>query len=171
MLSHTDRLHQFLSKFDHATVRTAYIQRVKEESGRIADTRQWMLDNGFELIDAPADRLLTDDGREILRAHGKSWALKPEVHAQRLAEALEAQKQRDAADVGADRRVRPNTVDPDQTTKSVAGTEALAEITCPKCGDAMQRSHVCPKCAAGKAGLKYRYTCPCGVEFVTKDKL
>ena len=132
---------------------------------------EYLVSEGFELLDVPADRLLTDDGREILHSQGKAWALRPEVHAQRLAEALAAQKARDDADVGSDRRVRPNTGDPDQTTKSVVGTEALAEVACPKCGDAMQRTNVCPKCAAGKAGLKYRYTCPCGVEFVTKDKL
>lgn len=171
MLSPAERLNQYLNRFDHATVRTAYIQRVREESGRIADTRQWMLDNGFELLDVPADRLLTDDGREILHAHGKAWALRQEIHAQRLAEALAAQKARDDAepdrlppDKGGQRGV-------DQTTKSVAGTDTLAEITCPKCGDAMQRTNVCPKCAAGKAGLKYRYTCPCGVEFVAGKKL
>ena len=165
MLKTEEEIYAAMSRIDHATVRAVYIQRVREETGRIADTRQWMLDNGFDLIDAPEGSLLTDDGREILRAHGKAWALKPEIHAQRLAEALAAQKQRDAADP--DRTPPPS----DQTTKSVAGTEALAEVTCPKCGDAMQRSAVCPKCAAGKAGLRHRYTCPCGVEFVTKDKL
>lgn len=78
-------------------VRGAYIVRARMESGRIADARQWMLDNGFELLDVPGDALLTADGREVLRAHGRAWALRPEIHAQRLAEAMEQAKQRDAA--------------------------------------------------------------------------
>lgn len=74
-------------------VRSAYISRAKWETGRISDARQWMLENGFELLDSvPDDRLLTDDGREILRAHGQSWALTKEEHDKRLQEAFAQQE-------------------------------------------------------------------------------
>ena len=97
MIFTAEKIQGVLSRSDFPTVRAAFIARARLESGRIADTRQWMLDNGFELLDVPADRLLTDDGREILRAHGKAWALKPEVHAQRVAEAIEHARQRSEA--------------------------------------------------------------------------
>ena len=79
-------------------VREGFIARSRIESGRIADARRWMIENGFEILDIPDDHLLTGDGREVLRAYGKAWALKPELHAKRLAESFEqANKQRDAA--------------------------------------------------------------------------
>lgn len=55
--------------------------------------------------------------------------------------------------------------------KSVVGTEELAKATCPRCGDSLEYSAVCPACAAGKAGYPHRYSCVCGVSFVTQEKL
>lgn len=138
------------SPFD--VVRAAYISRARLESGRIADSRQMMQGNGFELIDAPDDRLLTDDGREILHAHGKAWALKPDVHAQRLAEAFEQAKQRDVAL----KQAKHNEAETPPST-------CLALIDGQLCGGTLVRAAVCPRCALGKSGVAATLTCDvCG---------
>lgn len=139
------------SPFD--AVRTAYITRARLESGRIADLRQMMQGNGFELIDVPDDRLLTDDGREILHAHGKAWALKPEIHAQRLAEAMEQERQRDAA-----------LAEQQQSTQTTQQpTVCAALIDGQLCGGTLVSAAVCPRCALGKSGVTATLTCDvCG---------
>ena len=160
MINQQERMTAHLSKFDFVLVRQAFIDRSRLENKRIADTRAWMLDNGFELLENIADdQYLTDDGREILRAHGKTWALLPEIHTQRQERAMDMERQRLA------RSKEP-------VTKSVVGTEKLANIVCPRCQEAMEHSTVCPNCAAGKTGFKHRYTChECGAELVTREGL
>ena len=71
MLTQTER---FFYGQDFRCLRAAYITRAKIEAARTAESRSWMLDNGFELLDIPADQLLTDDGREVLLARGFSEA-------------------------------------------------------------------------------------------------
>ena len=113
-----------------------------------------MLDNGFELLDIPADRLLTEDGREVLRAHGKAWVLKPEIHAKRLAEAMEQARQRDAA-IAAQQAQQPK-----QTTQQ---TTCTTLIDGQLCGGTLIRAAVCPRCALGKMGVVATLTCDvCG---------
>jgi hypothetical protein len=57
-------------------------------------------------------------------------------------------------------------------TKSVIGTESLSQMICQKCGDALQHTTVCPKCAAGKLGYRHRYTCVCGgTDFISREIL
>lgn len=139
----------FASPF--ADVRDGFIARARIESGRIADTRQWMLDNGFELLDIPADQLLTDDGREVLRAYGKAWALKPEIHAQRLAEAMEQARKRDAAMAA------------QQSQPSQSPTTCTSLIDGQLCGGTLVMTPVCPRCALGKSGVAATLTCDvCG---------
>lgn len=55
--------------------------------------------------------------------------------------------------------------------KSVVGTEKITQLTCPRCGDALEYSKVCSACSAGKAGYRHRYICVCGVSFVTTEQL
>lgn len=146
-----------LEKLMHApfqAVRDAYIIRARIESGRIADARQWMLDNGFELLDIPDDALLTSDGREILRAHGRAWALRPEIHAQRLAEAMEQARKRDAT-IAAQQAQQPK-----QTAQQ---TTCTSLIDGQLCGGTLVRAAVCPRCALGKSGVAATLTCDvCG---------
>lgn len=154
MLNAQEKLLKITSALDIATVRAAYITRSRIESGRIADTRQWMLDNGFELLDIPTDRLLTEDGREVLRAHGKAWALKPEIHAQRLAEAMEQARKRDAT-IAAQQAQQPK-----QTAQQ---TTCTSLIDGQLCGGTLIRAAVCPRCALGKSGVAATLTCDvCG---------
>lgn len=135
---------------DFETARRLWISRARIESGRVADARQWMLDNGFELLDVPDDALLTSDGREILRAHGKTWALLPEVHAQRLAEAVAQAKQHGATTKPAE----PNATQPTTCTALIDGQ---------LCGGALVKAPICPRCALGKSGVAATLTCDvCG---------
>lgn len=137
------------SPFD--AVRTAYITRARLESGRITTARQMMLDSGFEQVDVSEDARLTKDGREILRAHGKAWALKPEVHAQRLAEAMEQARKRDAAMAA------------QQSQPSQSPTTCTSLIDGQLCGGTLIRAAVCPRCALGKSGVAATLTCDvCG---------
>lgn len=131
-------------------VTSAFISRARIESGRIADARQWMLDNGFEMLNVSEDALLTDDGREILHAHGKAWALKSEIHAQRLAVAMEQARQRDAALAGQQQQATPPTV-------------CTALIDGQLCGGTLVRASVCPRSGLGKSGVASTLTCDvCG---------
>lgn len=146
MLTRHERI---IMQADIVTARRLWISRVRIESGRIADARQWMLDNGFELLDLPEGLLLTDDGREVLRAHGKTWALLPEVHAQRLAEAMEQVKQRDAASA--------------EQSQQQTDTTCTALIDGQLCGGTLINAPVCPRCALGKSGVAATRTCDvCG---------
>lgn len=139
---------------DFRLVRSCYVSRARIESGRIADARQWMMDNGFELVDIQDDQLLTDDGREILHAHGKAWALKSEIHAQRLAEAMEQARQRDAA-LAAQQERLANT--------ATQATTCTGLIDGQLCGGTLVRASVCPRCALGKSGVTATLTCDvCG---------
>lgn len=131
-------------------VRAGFIARAQIESGRIADARQWMIDNGFERLDIQDGQLLTEDGREVLRAHGKAWALKPEIHVQRLAVAMEQERQRDAALAGQQRQAKQPNV-------------CTALIDGQLCGGTLIMATVCPRCALGKSGVAATLTCDvCG---------
>lgn len=135
-----------------ADVRSGFIARARLEAGRTADARTWMVDNGFELLDVPDDRIMTDDGREVLRAHGKSWALTPREHARRLEEGFERAKQRDAA-IAAQRSAQHAGQQPD------APTVCTALIAGQLCGGALARAAVCPRSALGKMGVTATLTC------------
>jgi len=145
--------------FDEA--KKTWIERARLESGRVASARQWMEANGFEIVQGrPENIFITPDGREILHEHRRQWALRPEVHTARLAASFEYA----AAKKG---------IDPAESeTKSVVGSESLSTIACPKCGDTLQHTAVCPKCAAGRLGYRHRYACVCGtVDLISKEKL
>lgn len=147
MVNDTEKLHSVLSKMSMNVVRRAYIDRVRVEIGRTSDAQQWLINAGFDQIDIPAGQLLTDDGREVLMAHGKAWALKPEIHAQRLAEAMEQARQRDAAMA--------------EQQQQLSHCRAL--IDGQLCGGTLVRAAVCPRCALGKSGVAATLTCDvCG---------
>jgi len=163
MINKDEKLVAILAGFPFHHVRTAFIARARIEAGRIADARAWMENNDFEQVECAADTILTEDGREILRVHGKEWALRPAVHSARLNERMA-----EAIKMQAERSSREKEME----TKSVAGTEALSTMSCPKCGDALQHAKVCPSCAAGKLGYSHRYTCVCGgTDLVSKEAL
>lgn len=154
MVNDTEKLHSVLSKMSMNVVRRAYIDRVSVEIGRTSDAHQWLINAGFEQIDIPAGQLLTDDGREVLMAHGKAWALKPEIHAKRLAEAMEQARQRDAA-LAAQKEQTANT--------ATQATTCAALIDGQLCGGTLIRAAVCPRCALGKSGVAATLTCDvCG---------
>lgn len=152
MITSSEKLSAHLAMHDMSIVRASYISRCRLESGRISDTRIWMVEHGFEVIDVPDGCLLSDDGREILRAHGKAWALRPEIHATRLAEALDQARQRDAADAQSTQPLTQPTLCP-------------ALIDGQLCGGTLSATHVCPKCALGKQGVAQVLTCDvCGAQ-------
>lgn len=132
-----------MARLSMESVRRAYIARVRLEHGRIGSARGLMLANGFEVVDIPADQLLTNDGREVLRAHGKAWALRPEIHAQRLAHAMGRAKQ------------------PARQAELPAICTSL--IDGQLCGGTLVKAAVCPRCALGKSGVAATLTCDvCG---------
>ena len=136
--------------------RAAWISRVKLEKQQIKTMVEHYEAHGFERV--KADGPLTADGREVLMVEGVPMALRPEVHAERLERAFEAAKKARA--------------ERESDTKSIVGTEALSQMVCPKCGDSLQHTAVCPKCAAGKLGYRHRYTCVCGgVDLISKEAL
>ena len=108
---------------------------------------------GFELVQSGGG-MLTDDGREIAWACGKAWALRPEIHAKRLAEAMELARKRDAA--MAEPQSQPAHPSQQQTT-------CTSLIDGQLCGGTLIRAAVCPRCALGKSGVAATLTCDvCG---------
>lgn len=110
--------------------------------------------SGFAPVVARIGALLTDDGREIIWINGSAWALRPEIHAKRLSEAMEQAKQRDAA-IAAQQAQQPK--------------QTAQQTTCPSlldgqlCGGTLVRAAVCPRCALGKSGVEATLTCDvCG---------
>lgn len=97
---------------DFTLIRAAFIARARLESAALPTPGNGCSTTDLESCSGvPAERFLTDDGREILHAHGKAWALKPEVHAQRLAEAMEQARKRDAAMTPSSHRLGDALVD------------------------------------------------------------
>jgi len=145
-----------------AFVRTAYIKKVLFEKARRTELAERLTEDGFEQVDSEHGALVTDDGRPIMWAFDSAWAPRAEVHAEWLKEAMARAHEQKKAD--------PPAEEPE--TKSVAGTESLSVLICPKCGDMLQHSAVCPSCAAGQLGYRHRYVCVCGgVDMVSKEKL
>lgn len=151
-------------RIDRATVDAAYsafcAAQDKEREDAIAFVRERL---GYVEIDehdiavTTADAEYMSDGRTVARAHGKIWAIPHDE----MARAIEAAKRAALAAESAR-----------EETKSVVGTEELSVLVCPKCGDALQHTAVCPACAAGKLGYRHRYTCVCGaVDLISKEAL
>jgi hypothetical protein len=137
-------------------LRAGFIERARVQSGRVKDLSTWITSIGFEACAADRGLAVSHDGREVLWVGDVAYALRPDIHTSRLEQALaDAKGQRE-----------------DGETKSVVGTELLSAMVCPKCGDMLQHTAVCPACAAGKLGYRHRYTCVCGgVDFVSKEAL
>jgi rubrerythrin len=147
------KLLRALLEAEDADVRRAVAVRMRDATGRSRRAAEMMVSLGYEPTDYTT---WTDDGREVVRVAGQSWAVNKSTHASEIAAALEAERR------------QPRAAD----TKSVAGTESLSSIACPKCGDTLQHTSVCPSCAAGKLGYRHRYACVCGgVDLISKDKL
>lgn len=155
MKTDTEKIYELLCAYNIKTVSDAFNLRCKTEDERVSEAKDWLLGNGYEIVSVHDGRRMTQDGREILHAHGEKWALTMEAWEKRKDDAI-------GKEVA---RIKMTE------TKSVAGTEELSGIVCPKCKDSLQYSRICPNCAAGKAGFRHMYSCVCGVEIVSKEVL
>jgi len=153
MIDFRDKLYFLMLRTSFEHVRTAFVQRSRVENDRRDNERMWIEEQGFESLDIPTDQLLTTDGREVLRAHGKAWALRPDIHAQRLAEALDQARQRDAAIAA-------------QSTQPLTQLAiCTAVIDGNLCGGDLTLTPICPRCALGKQGVAQVLTCDvCGAQ-------
>lgn len=153
-------MHDLYTKLVHRMVsvplevaRAVWVARVRAER-TLDNLESDLVAAGYERV--YADDPITADGRKVLRFNDRQYALRPEVHGERLAAAFESAKKQ---------RSEPNT-------KSVVGTESLSNLVCPKCGDALLHTAICPKCPAGQLGYRHRYTCVCGgADLVSKEAL
>jgi hypothetical protein len=143
-----------------ADVTAAYIDRVRLEKGTVEKARAAMPSRGYEEIQEDGD--LTADGREIVNMYGKRWALRSEVHTERLEQRMAEVKALKAMVVENTQEVR----------------EAIAATKCPQmhngkpCGGALNVKPVCPGCPVGREGYRYRYQCDtCNFDIVTKTEL
>ncbi len=138
------------------------LQRLLDAIGSDNHESEWLISRGYIETDIVGQdfngREYLPDGRAVLAVGGKRWVLHPSVHAERVAMSLDAA-----------RLARARS---EQEVRSVANTESLSAMVCPKCGDALQHTAVCPKCAAGKLGYRHRYNCVCGgVDLISKEAL
>jgi hypothetical protein len=165
MMTRAERIASRLAIEAFDDVRTAYINRALAETGHIESARKWMADNGYDRIVVGDGDVATADGREVVRAFGWSWALRPDVLSERARVAL------DVARAQAEER---KVVE----RHEAAVTEGIALVTCPQmsggrpCGGTLNMAPVCPSCVTGRMGYKYRYTCEsCGCDIVTRGEL
>ena len=127
-------------------VRSGFIARVKAENERINEARAWLVSQGYEeLVDFDESTVINagdveylPDGRVLIRAQKKSWALSAETWAQRQSEAMAQAKQREAS-----------SVEPVSANKKPLVCSAL--IDGQLCGGTLIRAAVCPRCALGKS--------------------
>ena len=161
MLMKQEKILEYVDRLPIESVRAAWIARCRAENDRMDKLEEQLFADGFERVEA--DDFLTEDGREALRIRDRAYALRPDVHAERLARRLAAAEKR----VAEKKAAQPEAV-----------KEAIAATTCPQmiggkpCGGALNRKGVCPGCVTGKMGYKYRYTCEsCGFDVVTKTEL
>lgn len=145
MICDNDRAAVFIGRADFAAVRAAFVVRARAEAGRNATLRGVVREAGYEQVSVDSSALLTPDGREVLRLCGRAWALLPEAHAARMAEAMELAKQQPPAQQPA----------PPTTCTSLIDGQL--------CGGTLVRAPVCPRCALGKSGVAATLTCDvCG---------
>lgn len=156
-----EKILSYIDNLPLPVVRAAWVARCRAENDRTEELEASLAADGFERVET--DRPITDDGREIMRIRGRAYALRPEVHAERLAKRLDV--------------ARTQHVEKKAALQSEV-KEAIAATTCPQmrdgkpCGGALNRKGVCPGCVAGKMGYKYRYTCEsCGCDIVTREEL
>ena len=154
MITREERALAAFAVVDFSLARSSWISRARAEAGRKATVFDSMREIGFAPIDVPAGQLLTEDGREILHVHGNAWVLQPEIHAKRLAEAMEQARKRDAAMAEQQSQPTPPIQPPTTCTSLIDGQ---------LCGGTLIRAAVCPRCALGKSGVAATLTCDvCG---------
>lgn len=149
-----DIIERIFASANYESVRNAFVARTRLEKNRITGFDTWMLERGYVLIDAPTDQFVTEDGREILRSPGKSWVLRPEVHAERLAEAMAQARRRDELLPETSRQDMQHSNEPEICNLLIDGQ---------LCGGNLVTVRVCPSCALGKSGIAATQTCEiCG---------
>jgi len=156
-----EKLLEYVDRLSFADVRAAWIARCRAEYDRLDRLEESLSADGFERVEANGP--ITPDGREVMRIRGRAYALRPEVHAERLKQAFEAGRKKQAEK---------------QAAQPAEVKEALAATTCPQmhngkpCGGTLNRKGVCPGCITGRMGYRYRYQCDtCGFDIVTKEEL
>lgn len=142
---------------DFATVRSAFVACAMSENDRRDGLRTALTRAGFVATDeqpaltGPDGQMFFADGRIAIQTEVGTWAITQEQQAEMVRAGIELQRS-------------------SESTVVSASAESLGP-SCPKCGEATNRTAVCPKCALGKAGLKYQYSCTCGVTYYTREAL
>lgn len=146
-----NRLFERMSAAGLECTRSAYISFIKARKLRTDEGRSMMIDSGYE--ESAADGPVLQDGRDVVELFGKKWALRPDVHAERVRIALEL-AQENAATRRAERQ-------PD--SEEGAAVMCLQLIDDQLCGGNITRESVCPRCALGRRGVVATLTCDvCG---------
>ena len=151
-----DKFTRLMYSIPLCDVKAAYIDRIKTENERVNEARSWLVSKGYvelsgndqeTIISVGSDEYLPD-GRVVIRAQKKVWALPAEVHKKNIEQAIDA----------AQRNAEPTPV-------------AMEQASCPAlidgqlCGGALSATPVCPKCALGKQGVAQILTCDvCGAQ-------
>lgn len=167
MITKEDSLVLRLRSTPHDVVQSAIkrwsLSEIKKSKSLVAA----MIDDGWEPVDVAKDAHAVD-GRPVYRVRGSAYAMRADVFAQRVRDAID-----DAQTKAAQRTSRHN----DAATDEHAVAECIAAITCPQmiegkpCGGSLNRKGA-PSCVTGRMGYKYRYTCEsCGCDIVTREEL
>jgi hypothetical protein len=151
-----DTLYLRISTLDVAAARQLMARVDELIDDRIDEARSWLMSRGWTEIDmipsdaitAPDKRRYMPDGREIMPAQGKLWALSPEEHKRRIAANMAAKR-------AGQERDKPTLELPPETCTAIIDGQL--------CGGTLKAKHVCPKCSLGRHGVAATLTCDvCG---------
>ena len=150
---------------DFESIRSAYITAVKMKNNRRDEARTWIqerlgyteLEDGVQIIDA-GDYEYTTDGRVILRAQGKIWAISEEKYKD-IIESTRKQIVQTPAD--------ESEVEVASVPKSILqGSSCNIFVGGQLCGGELHIVSVCPLSPLGKSGIGATATCTiCGAKF------
>ena len=149
-----DKFTRLMYSIPLCDVKAAYIDRIKTENERVNEARSWLVSKGYvelsgndqeTIISVGSDEYLPD-GRVVIRAQKKVWALPAEVHKKNIEQAIDA----------AQRNAESTPV-------------AMEQASCPAlidgqiCGGTLSATPVCPRCSLGKMGVQSVLECDvCG---------
>lgn len=165
MLAKNEKLISYISTLPFGVVRAAWIARATMERGREKRLQSLLAESGMEAVDCKG--LITEDGRSVVKIRGASYALRKDVHDDRLQKEIEFAKKRQSAQRASE-----------MATPTTEPSESMADSACPQiinkkpCGGALNRNRICPSCELGQQGYRFRYSCEaCGFDIVSRKEL
>ena len=165
MLAKNEKLISYISTLPFGVVRAAWIARATMERGREKRLQSLLAESGMEAVDC--DGLITEDGRSVVKVGSATYALRKDVHDDRLRKEIEFAKRRQEA-----QRLVEKAAPAQEPSESMAAAACPQIVNKKPCSGALNRNRICPSCELGQQGYRFRYSCDaCGFDIVSRKEL